>query len=75
MNILLIILAVICVLDVIIFVCKSFGNASNFTYYICRPFFGLISGNGIGMVIGFIIRLCETAYAAIIIYDFVYNLL
>lgn len=56
------IVALICLVDIIVFVFSSFSNASNFTYKICRPLFGLISGPGIGMAIGFVIRLLEFGF-------------
>ena len=54
--------ALVCFIDIVAFVVTSLHNATNFTYYICRPLFGLISGPGIGMVIGFVVRLAEFGF-------------
>ena len=74
MNILLIILAIICLADIATFVIQAVGNASNFSYYICRPLWGLISGKSIGMVIGFIIRCLEVAIVGIECYRLIISL-
>lgn len=71
MYIISIIITIIFVLDTITFIVQSFGNGSNFTYYICRPLWGLISGSSIGMAIGFVVRISEVAFSAIVLYTLI----
>ena len=58
MTIISIIIGIIILLDVLTFLVKATGNASNFMWYLCRPL-----GNGvyqnISMFIGLLIRLAE----------------
>lgn len=70
MDVFLLIIAIICALDIVTFIVQAFGNASDFVYYLCRPFWGLISGSGIGMAIGFVIRVAEVVFASIEIFHF-----
>ena len=62
MTILSIIIGIIILLDVLTFLVKATGNASNFMWYLCRPLWGIL-GNGvyqnISMFIGLLIRLAE----------------
>ena len=62
MTIISIIIGIIILLDVLTFLVKATGNASNVMWYLCRPFWGIL-GNGvyqnISMFIGLIIRLAE----------------
>ena len=67
LEIFCLVIAIIFVLDLLTFILQSLHSASNFTYYICRPLWGLISGKSIGMVFGFIIRLVECGAACILI--------
>ena len=57
MTIFIIIIGIIILLDVLTFLVKATGNASNFMWYLCRPFWGIL-GNGvyqnISMFIGLI---------------------
>lgn len=57
-----IIIGIIILLDVLTFLVKATGNASNFMWYLCRPLWGIL-GNGvyqnISMFIGLLIRLAE----------------
>lgn len=62
MTMLSIIIGIIILLDVLTFLVKATGNASNFMWYLCRPLWGIL-GNGvyqnISMFIGLLIRLAE----------------
>lgn len=59
-QILMTILAVPCILEIVILLIVLFkGGASDFTYYICRPF-----GIPMPMVYGFLLRLVEVAFVA-----------
>ena len=75
MKIIAIIITIIFVLDTLTFIVLSFGNGSNFTYYICRPLWGLISGSSISMAIGFMMRLAEMAFSAIVLYTLIMGLI
>ena len=46
MTILSIIIGIIILLDVLTFLVKATGNASNFMWYLCRPLWGIL-GNGV----------------------------
>jgi hypothetical protein len=54
-------------LDILLFVLSAWGAPSEFMYRLCRPLFGLISGNSIGMMIGFLIRIAEVVWIGIVI--------
>lgn len=62
MTIFSIIIGIIILLDVLTFLVKATGNASNFMWYLYRPLWGIL-GNGvyqnISMFIGLLIRLAE----------------
>lgn len=60
--------ALACIADIVTFCIVAKGNPANFMYYLCRPLWGLIHGKSIGMMIGFVIRIFEVVYAAIILY-------
>lgn len=62
------ILALVFLADIVTFCILAKGNPANFMYYLCRPLWGLISGKRIGMMIGFVIRIVEIAYTAVILY-------
>lgn len=62
MNIILIIIGIIVLLDIISFIIKASGNASDFMYYLCRPLWGCLGSSiykNISMFIGLLIRMCE----------------
>ena len=42
MTILSIIIGIIILLDVLTFLVKATGNASNFMWYLCRPLWGIL---------------------------------
>jgi len=72
LEIFFLVIAIVFILDLLTFIWQSLHSASNFTYYICRPLWGLISGKSIGMVIGFIIRLVECGAACILMDRFLF---
>lgn len=71
MSIVSLIFSIICAADIITFIVLSWGDPSCFMYYLCRPFWGLIHGKSIGMMIGFLIRMSEIIFAAIVIWGWV----
>lgn len=68
------ILGFIILADVLTFIMQCVGCASNLTYYICRPFWGMF-GDSISMFMGLLIRLAETGLTVFCIDSLIRHLL
>ena len=79
MNIVWLILAIICIADLLTFIIIIFINrqVNYFTYYLCRPFWScpLFGGEGIKMPWGFVVRIGQCVYATIVIKDLIMSLI
>lgn len=71
MGIIFAVIAVILISDVVTFVVHSFQGAADFTYYLCRPLWGLLPESvyrKCKMPIAFLIRLFEMFYFTMVLW-------
>lgn len=76
MGIIFTVIAVILILDVATFIVHSFQGAAVFSYYLCRPLWGLLPEKvyrKLKMPIAFLIRMFETFYYTIVLWAYLHR--